>query len=34
VTFIDALPRTRTNKIDRMALRAIAKQKMATDEQR
>jgi long-chain acyl-CoA synthetase len=24
VTFIDALPRTRTNKIDRIALRALA----------
>ena len=24
VTFIDALPRTRTNKIDRMTLRAMA----------
>ena len=32
VTFIDELPRTRTNKIDRMALRARAAEKMAADE--
>ena len=34
VTFIDALPRTRTNKIDRMALRAMAKENTAADEHR
>jgi len=32
VTFIDALPRTRTNKIDRMALRSMAAEHTAADE--
>ena len=32
VTFIDALPRTRTNKIDRITLRAMAGKNMAANE--